>query len=163
MTIAQTIATIRAMGATCSRTEHGEFRVSLPGLPPARAEAIAGYPETADEAIALAASLTGQPAILVAWIPCTLTGAITYPHGRPAGAPVRFSVRTINATPDGSKMTARATFPAEAIAGRTAPAWSVSRTVNMPACLTESADHEAARVAIASGLQGADHVVTFDA
>jgi hypothetical protein len=52
LTIAATLKAIRSLGATVSwRAEWKEFRVSLPGLTPERAEAIAYYTSDAEDAL----------------------------------------------------------------------------------------------------------------
>lgn len=60
MTIKQTLAQLKAMGCKARwSSDWREFRVTLPGLEPAREEAIAAYCSDAEEALATGAAMTG--------------------------------------------------------------------------------------------------------
>ena len=86
-------------------------------------------------------------------IKCKLSGLIEYKRGRRPGFPSRFTAVAVNVTPDGNRMRARVSFPPQTDDGATCPRWNVTRTINLPASISESSDRVVTRYAIEQAIE----------
>lgn len=94
----------------------------------------------------------------------SLAGNIRYKYGKRDGFPSRFTATTVNAS--GNRMKARVRCPAQTDNGATCPPWEVTKTINLPAWIDESADRVAVRAAIyraieRMGIGSFDTIITF--